>query len=177
MKNTYWTTAIHFVTSSVPLNCLCEGKALNKERICSEHFFKGASQFLKSDITLQGEFPFDCSLKKPSYRKYLVQSKTELLFHFSKVWVKQKTISLQSSCCVWYLQVPPLVMLEVPRAKSLLQIAPISMDIDQGPGDENTAWSSPHLMGNCNYCKVRESDISNVVSVLLIQLLPEGFPY
>lgn len=57
---------------------------------------------------------------------------------------------------------PPPVTLEVPHAKSLLQIAPISMDIDWGPGDENTAWSSPHLMGNCNYRTVRRSDIQTM---------------
>lgn len=139
-------------------------------------FFKGPPQFLKSDITLQGEFPLEWSLEKPSYRKYFVQSKIELFSISSNCGWTKRPVNCRAPA-VSDTSSPPLVMLEVPHAKSLLQIAHVSMDIDWGPGDENTAWSSSHLMGNCNYCRVRKSDISNVVLVLLIHLPLQGLPY
>lgn len=71
---------------------------------------------------------------------------------------------------------PSLVMFEVPHAKSLLEIAHVSMNIDWRPGDENTAWNSLHLMGNCSYCRVR-GGITGVVLVLLTHLSLQRLPY
>lgn len=138
-------------------------------------FFKGASQFLKSDITLQGEFPFEWSLGKFSYRKYFVWSKIELFSISPNCGWTKKSVNCRAPA-VSDTSSPTSSNAWITTCKIPVTNYTHSMDADWRPGDENTAWSSSHLMGNCNYCRVRKSDISNFVLVLLIHLPLQGLP-